>query len=400
MAVQDLTPQLRTRLSRLEKWVGVFVTFATLLLLTGLAYYLHNTAQRKGWFVPKVRYQTSLADASGLKIGQPVMLMGFEVGEITRIEANGPYDYYNVTVDFVIRAPYHGYLWSDSRVRVAGLPFLGGRSLEVLKGRYGAPTVEEDKTPSGRKVPRRILIHAQVDKLKKQLLAAGESGDKAQDAIKQAVATNTAAYYAILTPNSVYWLEPDTAPSLSERLEGVVNTAEAALPNILGLTNQLNRILSNANEITLHLDGLLVGASPVVANLGAVTTNLNAITGTLRDTKGALGEWLLPTNIQQELVLLLPNVNTTITNVNTNLVSVVSNLNKSLENLAGITSNLHAQVQMNTNILSSISDAVVHTDDFIQGLKRHWLLRSAFKPKPTNAPPVRPAVSPKGASWR
>jgi hypothetical protein len=31
----------------------------------------------------------------------------------------------------------------------------------------------------------------------------------------------------------------------------------------------------------------------------------------------------------------------------------------------------------------------VDTDDFIQGLKRHWLLRSAFKTKATNAPAVK-----------
>src|SRR5580765_7357512 len=33
--VQDLTPQLRTRLSRVERAVGIFVSVATLLLLAG-----------------------------------------------------------------------------------------------------------------------------------------------------------------------------------------------------------------------------------------------------------------------------------------------------------------------------------------------------------------------------
>jgi hypothetical protein len=35
VGVQDLTPQLRTRLSRVERVVGVFVSLATLLLLAG-----------------------------------------------------------------------------------------------------------------------------------------------------------------------------------------------------------------------------------------------------------------------------------------------------------------------------------------------------------------------------
>ena len=56
----------------------------------------------------------------------------------------------------------------------------------------------------------------------------------------------------------------------------------------------------------------------------------------------------------------------------------------------GITSNLNHQVQINTNLLSAISETVVNADQFIQGLKHHWFLRSAFKTKKTNAPPAAP----------
>jgi hypothetical protein len=43
-------------------------------------------------------------------------------------------------------------------------------------------------------------------------------------------------------------------------------------------------------------------------------------------------------------------------------------------------------VQADTNLLGGISKTIADTDDFVQGLKRHWLLRSAFKTKATNAP--------------
>jgi hypothetical protein len=49
MPLQDLTPQLRTRLSRVERFVGLFVTVATILLIIGLTYYVLQTAKRKGW---------------------------------------------------------------------------------------------------------------------------------------------------------------------------------------------------------------------------------------------------------------------------------------------------------------------------------------------------------------
>jgi len=66
MALQDLTPQLRTRLNRVEKAVGWFVLLAAALLLSGFVYYLYQTALRKGWFIDKIRYQTSLSNATGL----------------------------------------------------------------------------------------------------------------------------------------------------------------------------------------------------------------------------------------------------------------------------------------------------------------------------------------------
>ena len=67
---------------------------------------------------------------------------------------------------------------------------------------------------------------------------------------------------------------------------------------------------------------------------------------------------------------------------------LVGELAKSLESLAGITSNLNSQVQANTNLVKEVSDAIVHADGLMQGLKRHWLLRSAFKTPKTNAPPA------------
>ena len=69
---------------------------------------------------------------------------------------------------------------------------------------------------------------------------------------------------------------------------------------------------------------------------------------------------------------------------------LAENLNRSLENLSDITSNLNGQVQVNTNILSDISRAIIDADNLVQGLKRHWFLRSAFKTKATNAPPAKP----------
>ena len=114
MATQDLTPQLRTRLSRLEKVVGWFVTIAALLLLGGLAYYIYNLAERKGWFLTKAPYFTYLKSGPSIKPGDPVRLMGFDVGKVTVVTAESPESGENVYIEFEIfsraggQGSYHG----------------------------------------------------------------------------------------------------------------------------------------------------------------------------------------------------------------------------------------------------------------------------------------------------
>src|SRR5476651_2033610 len=130
MALQDLTPQLRTRLSRMERAVGWFVFLATALLLFGFGYYIYHTAERKGWFLIKAKYVTYVQSSSGLKIGDDVVMMGFPVGQITDIHAMPPGDPRNVEVKFEIREPYFRYIRNQgSWVKVNSADFLGKRQL-------------------------------------------------------------------------------------------------------------------------------------------------------------------------------------------------------------------------------------------------------------------------------
>jgi ABC-type transporter Mla subunit MlaD len=388
MGLQDLTPQLRTRLNRVERAVGIFVTAATLLLLAGLAYYIYHTAERKGWFKTKIEYSTGLNNAAGLKEGDPVKLMGFTIGALTKIEANSPAALdYGVTVFFQVKEPYYGYIWLDSKVRVAPADFLGNRNLEVIKGKIGKATVI-DSNKKAILVLNGKLAKNKIEETKAALtkkIADENPGfnehSVQMEAEEQSFATvNTmiknqpAVFYTALDKAEPYWIEPIESPALTERLENLVSGLEGALPNILNLTNQLAAVLNNTAKATEKLDSVLTSAQPLV-------TNLNFITGNIRDPKGSLGEWIIPTNLNAQLVRTLKTADTTLANTDTNFTSVVTNLNHTLENLANVTSNLNVQVQSNSNILSNVSSAVIHSDELVQGLKRHWLLRSAFKKK-------------------
>jgi len=384
MALQDLTPQLRTRLSRMERAVGWFVILATALLLFGLSYYVYQRAKSKGWFTPKFKYQTWLNNSAGLKVGDHVKLMGFPAGEITDITPNEPDAYFGLTVSFIVLKPHYGYIWDDSKVKVSS-DFLGNRFLEITKGAGGLPTIDEDTN----RAPRAMLNWRTAFKMRPAVLeevrtnhpGLEQTNSRAfnwfvSDEFKRRAAADPKNFYTNLT--DVYGLTPEESPALNDRLEVLANQIEKALPNILSLTNKITDALDKATQLTSNLNLVAIGAQPTVSNLTLLTSQLNQ--------PGALGDWLLPTNVNAKLDSLMDSADVLVANANTNL----DNLNLAIINLANITSNLNAQVQANSNMLSSISQAVTDADDLVQGLKRHWLLRSAFKKPKTNAPPVKP----------
>ena len=376
MALQDLTPQLRTRLSRMERAVGWFVIIATGLLAFGFGYYVYTVAQRKGWFLKKITYQTCVESGSGLKVGDPVKLMGFDVGEITAIIPNDPYAYYNITIQFRVKVDqynYQGYIWSDSRVKVNAGDLLGNRYLEITKGVEGVPTVLQTTN-------NELLGILRSDKfMKAELQQLNTNGLSKTDALAQLNTesrSHTALYYTNQFRGNVYFLDPIESPAITERLDKLVSQVEAALPGILNLTNQITTVLSNTASLTSKLTEVAEDARPAVRNLAAATAHL--------DQPGALGEWLLPTNLNQKLDSVLGTADSTLANANTNIYTLALSLDETLINLANMTSNLNSQVQSNTNMLEQISKTVVDADDLVQGLKRHWLLRSAFKKKNPN----------------
>jgi hypothetical protein len=411
MALQDLTPQLRTRLSRMERAVGWFVFLATALLLFGFGYYIYHTAERKGWFKIKAPFFTYVQSSTGLSVGDPVYMMGFPVGQITKVEPQKPYEPHNVRVAFEVLDPFFRYIWTGgSHVKINAAGFLNQRQLEVTRATNGYAIC----------VTQPVSIHA-LDEAKNLMAAAPGDWQLAQDVfdvksnlifhaydhLEQVFNETNAQLLATanLESNSIYiydktvnrkrivaswdgrfhhykifklgddtaWLRAVEAPPVSDQLQAMVTQVQQALPNVLTLTNKLAAVLDNAVNATSNLNTAIVEARPMI-------TNFDLVSAQLREPGGAM-VWALGTDGNQQLQGALTNANALLASTDTNLTAI-------LIQLADITSNLNAQVQANTNMLGGISKTVADADDFVQGLKRHWLLRSAFKNKATNAPPA------------
>ena len=418
MALQDLTPQLRTRLSRVERAVGWFVFLATALLLFGFGYYIYHTAERKGWFLIKAKYFTYVQSSSGLNVGDPVVMMGFPVGQITWIHVTEPGDPHNVKVEFEVRDTYFRYIWTGgSFVKVNSADFLGKRQLEVTRGTNG-PAIS---------VTQPVTMFTNLDELGEKVAAEPGQWQLSQDVFDEntnivfhAYDTLTASnlqLIAALKPDSIYaynktvnrdrivaswhrsrhryenftpssedaWLRAVETPPITDQLQAMVSQVQSALPGILSLTNKLSAVLDNAANATSNLNTTIVSVQPLL-------TNFTVISSQLREP-GGLGVWALGTNGNLQIQGALTNLNSLLVDTDTNLNALTASIGLTLDNIAGITSNLNVQVQANSNLLWGISKTVTDADDLMQGLKHHWLLRSAFKTKATNSPMQKPASS-------
>jgi ABC-type transporter Mla subunit MlaD len=404
MALQDLTPQLRTRLSRMEKSVGWFVFLATALLLFGFGYYLYHTAENKGWFKIKVQFHTYVQSSGGLNVGDKVYMMGFPVGEITLIKAMPPRDLHNVRIEFQIVDPYFRYIWTGgSVVKVNAASFLG-RQLEVTRATNGyaicvtqpvtvfsnldvlAQNIQEQ--PGQWQLAQEVfdqnsnlLFHAYdfldssnlqvISQLKPESITAYKNTELDRHRVVASWHPRSHSYQNFSPDDETAWLNAAESPAVSDQLQAMVTQVQNALPGILALTNKVAAVLDNAAKATANLNTTIASAQPLLNNVAAITAELRE--------PGSPIIWALGTNSNWQIQTALTNVNSLLGNSDSNLDQLTSQIGLTLINVANITSNLNAQVQANSNMLFSISKIVTDSDNFVQGLKRHWLLRSAFK---------------------
>ncbi len=419
MALQDLTPQLRTRLNRMERAVGWFILLAAALLLFGFGYYIYNTAERRGWFRIRALYYTYAETGAGFNVGDPVMLIGSRAGQITSIAPMEPTWGQNTTnnvyIEFEVLEPNFGYLWTEgstARLTQSSLLTPTKRDMNLTKGTGGyaifitrpfkddltlaqagaLPNLETNRWKLGEEIYNgtNLVVKAWQSispaLLEKIAGLVGTNTIRAIDSSEKgkaltAVWNDAGRHYDRFTKaTKPHFLPPDEPPALTDHLQAMIGQIQEALPNFLQLTNQLSGVLSNSTRLTENLNVIAENARPMI-------TNLNVITTQIRNPKGSLGEWLIPTNINQQIGVTLQTADGTLATANMNLMT----LNRTLDNLGNITSNLNNQVQANSNILTSISDLVVHSDQFVQGMKRFWLFRHLFRHSKTNDPPAHPA---------
>ncbi len=385
MALQDLTPQLRTRLRKVEWMVVLFLGGTTLLMLASLGWFIFRTGEARGWWVDEVPYYTYVGDATGIKVGTPVHMMGFKVGEVTKVDALPlkelrSWEYYQTNqfrafVGFKVRdkepSRYPGYISSDSRVKLGGFPveIAGGVVLEISVGSMGG-TLTTTNLEGGR---------------------IGVLSDKfAYDELSGKKDSPNRRYLPLSATEKGYYLPIDQSETLLAQVQqvlakvrGIGTKVDAALP---GLTEELYLTLTNVHAIT---EQLRPNVGPPGA-LGAMVlpTNLVARFG----QAGGLGDLVLPTNLNAQLTATLAAVPGTLSNLDQRTASLgvlITNLVKGTGPLGNAITNLDLTMDnVRSNTVPQATALLRTLDSFVEGMKRHWLFRGAFKEPKAEERPV------------
>ncbi|MBV9464251.1 MAG: hypothetical protein JO317_08495 [Verrucomicrobiae bacterium] len=130
-------PPVRSRPRWLRIWSYGFVLIALLTFL-GAFYYI---AKHQHWLEPYITFYSYLEDSEGVQAGDPIYLMGFKIGYVTKIDVGSsePGHERQLVLIYKVMKAYHYYINQDSVLQVDH--FLPGTPrLEITKGQVDAKT--------------------------------------------------------------------------------------------------------------------------------------------------------------------------------------------------------------------------------------------------------------------
>lgn len=375
MALQDLTPQLRTRLRRVEWVVVLFLVGAVIVGLIGLGFFIKTTGDKRGWWVRQVPYYTYLRDGNSVKVGTPVKMLGFTIGEVVQIDT-APDDSwhrsegFNVFVRFLVRDPYHGYIFTDSKLKVSGMPIdiAGGNFLEITRSQgLGIATTAPSTNATGGG-------------------ALGVLWDKYAYNLGRPDVTNFIRYDPVAEGAKGYFLRTEVTGDLIGELTLLVPRIREAFTKPGGLGDLLFPTNLSARFDRPGGLGEILIPSNLNSALTVTLTNMNAQIG---------GIGTLVSNLDATVPPLLTHLNSTLppllTELSRTVPPLVTQVNQQIQGVGPLVSNLNATLPgtlveaertlgaVRSNTLPAVDGVLTNSSDFVGGLKRHWLFRGAFK---------------------
>jgi phospholipid/cholesterol/gamma-HCH transport system substrate-binding protein len=234
-----------------EVRIGIFVLIGILSTLMVL-FLLTDPATFRGRYM----VMTQVDDAGGVRKGDPVQMMGVNIGRVHDFGLR------EGRVDITLEVDGRWDIPVDSRTRLTGVGLLGGRTVEVVPG-----SADTYLRP-GERIP-------------------GESGDgmmELADVLGADLRQVLTQVRTLLSDTTVAAVQ-ESVVELERLLTTMTGVAEEQRGELLELSRSLSRSAARVEEITggIELEGTLARADSTVAELRAAGENLTRATSSLEE---------------------------------------------------------------------------------------------------------------------
>jgi phospholipid/cholesterol/gamma-HCH transport system substrate-binding protein len=261
--------------TRLHQIVGWFV-LVPLLVLVGV---LVLVAQSEHLFEEKYHMTTLFSESFGLKPGKQVMLLGIQIGKVTKVEVTEQND---ALVTLEILKKYKEKIRQNSIATIGKSGgFVGEPQIEITVGNRDKPAVEEGGHIEAEE-PFNVAelmqeIKPLVDHVKKTLVQVEEITGGVHQAVKTGNETLVHVREASTRLPAVLENVKETAATIREAALSTSEQLPAILAGVRGSVDRAGEAVKDVKTTTARLPA-------VVDSVQDSVDNVKAITGDLRKT--------------------------------------------------------------------------------------------------------------------
>ncbi len=362
------------------RFADQIVGFFVLAAIVGVVAVLILLGVNQRWFAKNYSFRSEFGSATGLFVGMPISLKGFDIGKISGLSLN---EQNEVDVRFTIEDTYYDRVKPDSILELTSSPIGLGVTLKFHSGKNGRPPVAE-----GSFIPS-------LDSEEGQRLVAAGKVDIPRDAdvIGSVIAKlNPVLDETRLTIGEIRRMADTVNVALNggggpmgtmvndlSRTPGKVNAAVDDInTKVNTVLDKIAVISDNVNAVSVQTRGVIGDLS---TNLDVISQNLKEMTGSLKNTQGLAKRLLDPSgsvdtflNDQNELY---NQVDTALKNVN--------EITRQLKSFAEFINGTRPQV---TSILEKGNDTLSSAKDVLEAAKNNPLLSGGVPARQAQGAPM------------
>lgn len=262
--------------------VGILATAVIVLIVMNASSLTNAFTSRE--------YHAMVADAAGLRVGDPVVLMGTKVGSVSGIDLDGA----DVRVSFKI-TDSSAHLGAASRARIATATVLGSRNLTVES--LGSGTLAEGATIG----LNRTSVPYDLTEVLGDVTTSTGALDTAQlnsslravnDVLRQTPEELGGAVEGLGRLSA-------TIASRDDQLRGLLEHAQQVTSVLAERSDKLNVLLLGSDQILGELDSRRSTVDSLFANVAALSESLRNL---VRDNQSQLGPTLARVNSVLEIL--------------------------------------------------------------------------------------------------